>query len=354
MRAGLIGRIAAASAIVGLCHCSPGPSIDLELKLAKGKTLIHKRCSSAKQEKGTPMKRSRWIMVLSLTAILLGFTISRSAEKTNPATLLIRCDDIGMCHAVNMACKQLIESGVVFSASVMFPCPWYQEAVDLLKENPQISVGVHLTLNAEWTNYRWGPIIGRQAAASLIDSCGHFWPSRASFIAHSPKIEEVEAEMRAQIERALTSGLRIDYLDHHMSTIVETPELRELLEKLAKEYNLGISRYFGENTLQGIYAVPIEEKSDSLLTIIDRLQPGGTYLLVFHIGRDEPELQAMKDLNSFGLPQMSRHRQAELHALCSPDWREKAKQNQIELITYRDLIAQKTTAGMSRPQVQQD
>jgi hypothetical protein len=56
------------------------------------------------------------------------------AEKTNPATLLIRCDDIGMCHAVNMACKQLIESGVVFSASVMFPCPWYQEAVDLLKE----------------------------------------------------------------------------------------------------------------------------------------------------------------------------------------------------------------------------
>jgi predicted glycoside hydrolase/deacetylase ChbG (UPF0249 family) len=90
-----------------------------------------------------------------------------------------------------------------------------------------------------------------QAAASLIDSCGHFWPSRASFIAHSPKIEEVEAEMRAQIERALTRGCGSITSTTTLSTIVETPELRELLEKLAKEYNLAFRATLAKTPYKG-------------------------------------------------------------------------------------------------------
>ncbi len=45
------------------------------------------------------------------------------SEKAN---LIIRCDDVGMCHAVNMATRQMIATGIPFSASVMFACPWYQ------------------------------------------------------------------------------------------------------------------------------------------------------------------------------------------------------------------------------------
>ncbi len=69
-----------------------------------------------------------------------------------PLRLMIRCDGIGMCHNVKMAAKQFFEQKLPFSASVMFVCPCYQKGVDILKEHPEIAVGVHLTLNAEWKN----------------------------------------------------------------------------------------------------------------------------------------------------------------------------------------------------------
>ena len=90
--------------------------------------------------------------------------------------LMIRCDDIGMCHTVNMAFEKVIQMGIPVSASVMFACPWYQEAVEILRRHPEISVGVHLTLNSEWKNYRWGPVAGASAVPSLVDSCGYFFP----------------------------------------------------------------------------------------------------------------------------------------------------------------------------------
>ncbi|MBN1543634.1 ChbG/HpnK family deacetylase [candidate division KSB1 bacterium] len=290
------------------------------------------------------------VRALCVAAVLawvgIGYAPIQAAE---PTQLLIRCDDIGMCHAVNMACKELIEIGLPFSASVMFTCPWYQEAVELLKDHPQVSIGVHLTLNAEWENYRWGPIVGREAVPTLVDSLGFFFPSRAAFFANQPEISEIEKELRAQIERALSSGLQIDYLDHHMSTAAATPELRKLLEKLAAEYRLGISRYFSEKNTQGIYAVAIDAKADSLTAAIQKLEPGNLHLLVFHIGRNDPEMQALVDMNSFGLQNMSQHRHAELNALCSPSFRSSLEENSIRLTTYRQLIADKKLDSMRRP-----
>jgi len=252
--------------------------------------------------------------------------------------LLIRCDDIGMCHSVNIAAKELIDSGIRFSASVMFACSWYLEAVDILKKHPEISVGIHLTLNSEWGNYRWGPILGKGRVPSLVDSAGYFFPSRAKFFANNPKMEEIEEEIRAQIERAFRSGLKIDYLDHHMGTAGQTPELRKLLMSLAKEYKLGISRYFGEKYNSKIYNAAIENKTDSLLTQIEQLEPGEINLFVFHIGLDNPEMAAMYDLNPHGLLQMSKHRNAELNALRSERFKNSLKQNKTQLITYQELI----------------
>ncbi len=263
--------------------------------------------------------------------------------------LLIRCDDIGMCHSVNMAAQRVIEIGVPFSASVMFVCPWYQEAVDILKNHPEISVGVHLTLNAEWKNYRWGPILGKGAVASLVDSCGYFFPSRKLFFDNDPKIEEIEKELRTQIERAILTGLRIDYVDYHMGTAVDTPELRALVERLAKEYRLGISRYFGEVDMQSIYSVPVKNKTDSLAAIVKRLESGIKHLAVFHIGMETPEMNALVDLNEFGLAQMSQHRYAELKALCSKKFQKALKAKNIRLMTYREIIAEMGLQNMKTP-----
>ena len=273
-----------------------------------------------------------------LSIILLANFYINSQTNDQSKTLLIRCDDMGMSHSVNIAIKELIESGLVFSTSVMFPCAWYQEAVDILKANPQIAVGIHLTLNAEWKNYRWGPVSGRDKVPSLVDENGYFLPSREKFFANNPKTEEVEIELRAQIERAMNSGLKISYLDYHMGTAVEKPEHRAIVEKLAKEYGLAISRYFGEYDVESMYSIDIAKKKDYLFNLIEKIEPGKINLLVCHIGKDFPELQAMIDMNSFGLPEMSKHRNAELNALISAQQQNIFEKNNIRLINYSNLI----------------
>ncbi|MBD3223293.1 MAG: ChbG/HpnK family deacetylase [Caldithrix sp.] len=296
---------------------------------------------------------NRFIRTILMVAavVLFNLPISAQAQPLHPDStyLIIRCDDIGMCHAVNAAAEQLFKQDFPLSVSVMFACPWYQEAVDMLQQYPHVSVGVHLTLNAEWKNYRWGPVLGREAVPSLVDSNGYFLPSRATFFANEPDINEIERELRAQIDRAMNSGITIDYLDHHMGTAVQTRELRELVEALAKEYGLTISTYHGERYSNLTYNAPLGTKTDSLVQHIRQLPPG-LHLQVCHIGLDSEELRGMEDLNLFGLQQMSAHRQNELDALLSIRFHNVLHDHNIRLLSYRQLVQRLGLDSMRRPQ----
>ena len=288
------------------------------------------------------------LFYLLISLSLIQFSL-QAQMKEDTKTLLIRCDDLGMSHAVNMAFKEVMESGSKFSASVMFPCAWYQEAVDILKQHPEIPVGIHLTLNAEWKNYRWGPIAGKDKVPSLVDENGYFFPSREKFFANNPKSEEIEFELRAQIERAINSGIKISTVDYHMGTAVEKPEHRAIVEKLAKEFGLGISRYFGEQDIESMYAVDIEKKKDFLFNLCENLKSNQVNLLVCHIGKDQPELQAMIDMNPFGLSGMSKHREAELNALLFAKQQNIFESKGIKLINYSDLINEIGLENMKSP-----
>lgn len=263
--------------------------------------------------------------------------------------LIIRTDDAGMSHSVNMAVERLIESGLPVSVSVMFPTPWYQETVEILKRHPAVSVGIHLTLNSEWKNYRWGPVLGRTAVPSLVDAEGYFFSSSEALHQNHPDLKEVEKELRAQIDRALRSGLKIDYVDPHMGTATRYPEFREITERLAKEFGLGVSEYFGEPSHSPQYSAAPRDKTDSLVAMINRLEPRFN-LVVTHVGIDGPELGALLDMNTDGpLPEMSKNRQGELDALTSPRFREALKARNIKLVTYRQLIEMVGLQTMRRP-----
>ncbi|MDZ7290439.1 MAG: polysaccharide deacetylase family protein [candidate division KSB1 bacterium] len=297
------------------------------------------------------MTRRNFVLIMFCLTLMY----SAPSFSQDQAKLLIRVDDIGMCHAVNMAMQQLAETGMPVSASVMFSCPWYLEAVEILKAHPEIAVGIHLTLNSEWKHYKWGPVLGKAAVPSLVDSNGYFFATHAEFNAQERKADEVEKELRAQIERALRSGVEIDYLDYHMGTAVSRPEFTAIVEKLAKENNLGLAHYFGE-IFQAMFAMPIESKKDSLCAAIRNLQPGKTHVMVMHIGLETPEMEALIDLDSpimrtsEGVSLVSKHRQAELNALCSQEYREVIGSSKVALITYRDLITQAGLKAMKRPE----
>jgi len=284
-----------------------------------------------------------------LILFVAGISVLSVKAQSEKIPLLFRLDDIGMCHSVNMAAKEVLETRMPVSMSVMVPCPWFTEAVEILKQYPHVSVGIHLTLNSEWKNYRWGPVAGVTMVPSLVDSLGHFFPSRSKLFANNPRLEEIETELRAQIEKAQKAGLKIDYLDYHMGAAMQTPETRAIVEKLAAEYDLAISRYYDEVDVEGGYAAPVANKLDTLLKKVTHLQPGGTKLFVVHIGLDEPEMAAMEDLNPSGPKDMSKHRQAELRALLALPFQQLIYNDRYRIVNYRMLNEEKGLKSMKRP-----
>lgn len=254
-----------------------------------------------------------------------------------------------MSHSVNMALERLIKTGLPVSVSVMFPTPWYQETVEILKRHPNVSVGIHLTLNSEWKNYRWGPVAGRTAVPTLVDADGYFFASSADLQDNGADLREIETELRAQIDRALRSGLTIDYVDYHMGTLARYPAYQELTERLAREFGFGMSGYFGEARHDPQYSAPPPNKIDSLVAMIDRLEQPFN-VVVTHVGIDGPELGALVDMNTSGpLPDMSKHRQGELDALTSERFKAALAARSITLITYRQLIEMQGLQSMRRP-----
>jgi predicted glycoside hydrolase/deacetylase ChbG (UPF0249 family) len=110
--------------------------------------------------------------------------------------------------------------------------------VELAKASPELDLGVHLTLNAEWPGYRWGPVAGRSAVPSLLDEQG-FLPRTSIETVQRAKPEEVEVELRAQVEMALDAGIDVTHLDSHMGTVFFPPFL-EIYRKLAAEFQVAV------------------------------------------------------------------------------------------------------------------
>ncbi len=162
----------------------------------------------------------------------------RLGFEPNDIVAVVHCDDIGMCHAANTGAFEALDRGPATCGSVMVPCPWFREAADLAGERPDVDLGVHLTLTSEWEHYRWGPVAGASAVPSLLDDQGYL-PRTTQEIARRGEPEEVEIEMRAQIERAIDAGIDVTHLDAHMGAAFMPPFI-ECYVKLAREYRVPV------------------------------------------------------------------------------------------------------------------
>ena len=137
----------------------------------------------------------------------------------NDRAVIIHTDDIGMCHASVQAFKDLWAFGTITSGAVMVPCAWFPAVAQMCRENPEIDMGVHATLNAEWESYRWGPVSTRDQSSGLMDADGYFHQWHPA-VHENAKPEAVEAEVIAQLERALAAGIDVTHVDSHMGTIM--------------------------------------------------------------------------------------------------------------------------------------
>lgn len=267
------------------------------------------------------------------------------AAQDQPIRLIVRSDDMGFSHAANQAMIETVEEGITTSIEVMVPTPWFPEAVELLKDYPDLDVGIHVTLTSEWSNIKWSPLT---KAPSISDENGYFypmiWPNdnygpEQALQAQDWDIREIEEEIRAQIEMGIRNIPQISHLTAHMGCTSMAPEVEEVYRKLAKEYKLDIhpedlgvarARYAGPTDTPAL-------KREGFINMLKQLTPG-TYLFVDHPAYDVPEVRGIRHT---GYDDVAIDRQGVTDLLTDPEIIQLVKELNIELISYADL--QKTS-----------
>lgn len=298
------------------------------------------------------MRVLRPLLVLLLVSQTLHAQTRNTAQRLGyPADaklLILHGDDLGVAHAVNAASLEALDNGAISSASIMMPTPWITEIAAYARTHPNADLGLHLTLTSEWDIYKWGSVESRDKVPSLFDSAGVF-PNDVPLVAQKAKAQEVERELRAQVDRAIALGIRPTHLDSHMGALFATPELIAAYVKVARAYRLPFLALelpppsppmpLSENdiVLDGLIIagpeVPRDQWKQFYLNAIASLKPGLTQMIV-HLGRNDAELQAVMVNHE---PYGSAWRQRDFDVVTSAEFKEALRDNGVTLVTWRQV-----------------
>jgi predicted glycoside hydrolase/deacetylase ChbG (UPF0249 family) len=309
-------------------------------------------------------------ILLVIFMISAGFTDKDASAQTfaerlgwpeGTKAVIFHVDDAGMSHNSNMGAIKAIEDGVATSTSIMMPCPWVPEMNVYVKEHPQVDAGLHLTLTAEWKKYRWGPVMGKPAVPGLVDSEGCLWHSVEEVVSHASP-DEFETEIRAQIDKALTMGIKPTHLDSHMGTCF-APQYLDRYVKVGIEKQIPILMMGGhmQHISQSseaaamkplIYLIankvwqaglPViddlvtsptsadtyEGRKEQLITLLGEMKPGITEIIVHCTVLTE---------NFSQISGSGPKREAELRLMTDPDVKKFIEDKGIILTTWRELM----------------
>jgi hypothetical protein len=313
--------------------------------------------------------------MLAVCVVSVGLAAGSSEQATYAERLgwprgtrvvIFHVDDAGMSYDSNLGTIQAMEKGVATSTSVMMPCPWVPQFAAYVQEHPQTDAGVHLTLNAEWKNYRWGPVAGRSAVPGLVDPQGYLWHGVEEAVAHATP-DEFETEIRAQLDKALAMGIKPTHLDSHMGTCFQLPFIERYV-KLGIEKQIpvmifgGHLQHVGEEVgafrpiLMGLAAsvwnagLPVlddlvtsptrasdyEGRRRELIELLGAMKPGVTQIIVHCTATTE----VFPHISGSGPA-----RQAELNLMLDPEVRSFIKDQGIILTTWRELKSRRDAAG---------
>ncbi|MBL8170141.1 MAG: ChbG/HpnK family deacetylase [Acidobacteria bacterium] len=300
------------------------------------------------------------VCALSLPAAALAQTTTAQqlGYGPNDKVLMVHADDIGMSHSVNVASIEAFKKGMVTSGSIMVPCPWFPEIADYARQHPELDLGLHLTLTSEWKYLRWRPVASPDKVKGLLDPDGFMWRSERD-TAKNASPQEIETEIRAQIERALQFGIKPTHLDTHMGTLYTRQDFFDVYTKLGKEYGIPVMvmrptpeaiQYaklsgipIGEDALKkiaddgfamldylntGVPGKTPAERKEAYKKFLRSMKPGVTMLIV-HLGMNDPELKATTG--------SWEQRYGDFLAFTDPEIEALIKELGIKLTTWREM-----------------
>ncbi|HEY3310263.1 MAG TPA: polysaccharide deacetylase family protein [Anaerolineales bacterium] len=272
--------------------------------------------------------------------------------------VILHTDDIGMCQASLQAFEDLWDFGTISSGAVMVPCPWFPGTAEFCRAHPEVDMGVHATLNAEWDSYRWAPLSTRDPRSGLLDKDGYFHQWHPA-VFENAQPAAVAAELDAQVERALAAGIDVSHIDSHMGTIMDpkffqiyfqagqSRHIPNMIPRLSSSgfWMLGFTEDASATyapILQGLEArgvpmldclsaLPLEHDQDHIglaKKLLSELPAGITHF-IFHPSIDTPELRAIA-------PDW-KARVANYKAFMSQEIKTFIKNSGLQVIGYRKL-----------------
>ena len=309
-------------------------------------------------------------MVLGLTYIAMGEGEKTFAErlgwKSKDVVVILHVDDVGMSHSSNLGAIEATGKGMATSCSVMMPCSWVSEIAYHLKSHPDLDSGLHLAFTSEWKLYRWGPLAGKAQVPGLVDKEGCLWHSVVQ-VAASATPDEIEREMRAQIDRAETLSLPITHLDSHMGVVFARPDYFERLAKLGIEKGIPVLVVGGhashlsarereaakplqpwiktvwngglpvlDDLFTGFTRLGTQQKTEKLLALLRELKPGVTEI-IFHASQPTDDFRV--------IARSSEARHADLTALTDPRVKKFIESHGIILTTWKELKERRRKAA---------
>lgn len=274
--------------------------------------------------------------------------------------LLLHMDDMGMSEEANDAGKYYIENDFILSGAVMMPCVDAVPFVEWAKKVSKADVGVHLTLTSEWKTWRWAPLAEAEKVPGLIDPEGKMWRSVMEVVMNASP-QEVETEIRAQIDAMLALGYNPTHIDTHMGTLYGSPGFLEVFLKVAEEYkipanaidlsNPKVAAFYkaegypvNEQTLEILnnYNLPrldnfgsvpkgktYEEVKSNFFKLVDSIEPGLTEI-IFHPSFETENVKTIT--NSW------QQRVWEAQMFADPEVIDYFKKNDIILTTWREVM----------------
>lgn len=263
--------------------------------------------------------------------------------RANAPRLIIRGDDMGYSHSGNLALIQSYQQGIETSIEVIVPSPWFPEAVKMLKQNPRVDVGLHFAITSEWDNVKWRPL---SDCPSLKNEDGYFYsmlfknkfyPGQA-VMDHTYTLEDIEKEMRVQIELAVKYIPRLSHISGHMGSLAFTPEVKALALKLGAEYNLPVVDAQSTSisyTGFDFRHKTTEQRIDGFITMLDKLEDGKTYVFVEHPGLDNAELRAVSHI---GYEDVAQGRQDVTTLFTSEKVKAAIISKGVKLVSYKEVL----------------
>lgn len=266
--------------------------------------------------------------------------------------LIIHADDLGLSHGTNKAAIEAFKNGGINSGSVMVTCPWFPEIAQFAKSNSHLDLGVHLAFTSEWDSYFFGGISSPKCIPNLLNEKGYFYPSVSEFSKHA-NLPEIEIEIRAQIERAISFGIKPTHLDNHMGSIMFNPEFYKVLLKIGNEYKLPvfipanmiansspdfIQELYKKNiVVDNLFMINKSVDSDKwsipYIDFIDNMKPGLNQIIV-HLAYNTDESKAiMVNHSDFG----AEWRQNDLDLVLNSEFKDALVRNNIKLVSWKQI-----------------